>query len=206
MLNGTHSSLAYLGYLAGHETVSDTVDDPAFAAFCRHLWTAEIIPSIAPPPGEDLAAYADALLAALPQPRDPPPHLADRHGRLTEAPPAHPRHHRRQPRRGPPLPGLTLAVAAWMHYVAGMDESGRPIDVRDPLAERLKTLSDAAPDAAARVDALLGVTEVFPRALAADRGFRDDLVAALEALASERRPRRRRPLRRLMHAAANALY
>ena len=32
MLNGTHSSLAYLGYLAGHETIADTVADPAFAA------------------------------------------------------------------------------------------------------------------------------------------------------------------------------
>ena len=45
MLNGTHSSLAYLGYLAGHETIADTVADPAFAGFCRHLWRAEIIPT-----------------------------------------------------------------------------------------------------------------------------------------------------------------
>ena len=38
MLNGTHSSLAYLGYLAGHETIADTIADPVFAAFCRRLW------------------------------------------------------------------------------------------------------------------------------------------------------------------------
>ncbi len=182
MLNGTHSPLAYLGYLAGHETIADTVDDPAFAAFCRHLWTAEIIPSIAPPPGEDLAAYADALLQRY---RNP----AIRHRTWQIAMDGS----QKLPQRilgtiadnrasGRPSPGLTLAVAAWMHYVGGMDESGRPIDVRDPLAERLKTLSDPALDAAARVDALLGVTEVFPRALATDRGFRDDLVAALEAL------------------------
>jgi fructuronate reductase len=35
MLNGSHSALAYLGYLAGHETISDTVTDPAFAAYVR---------------------------------------------------------------------------------------------------------------------------------------------------------------------------
>ncbi|MCE8471489.1 mannitol dehydrogenase family protein, partial [Rhodovulum sulfidophilum] len=29
MLNGAHSALAYLGYLAGHETISETVADPA---------------------------------------------------------------------------------------------------------------------------------------------------------------------------------
>ena len=55
-------------------------------ASCRHLWRAEIIPTLAPPPGEDLAAYADALLRALRQPGDPPPHLADRHGRLQKLP------------------------------------------------------------------------------------------------------------------------
>ncbi len=38
MLNGTHSALAYLGYLAGHETIADTVADPVFADFARHLW------------------------------------------------------------------------------------------------------------------------------------------------------------------------
>ena len=59
MLNGTHSSLAYLGYLAGHETIADAVGDAPFAALCRHLWRDEIIPTIAPPPGEDLGAYAE---------------------------------------------------------------------------------------------------------------------------------------------------
>ena len=68
MLNGTHSSLAYLGYLAGHETIADTVDDPAFAGFVRHLWRAEIIPTLAPPPGEDLGRYADALFARYANP------------------------------------------------------------------------------------------------------------------------------------------
>ncbi|MEO2038154.1 MAG: hypothetical protein ABGW90_05555, partial [Martelella sp.] len=61
MLNGTHSSLAYLGYLGGHQTIAETVGDPVFSAFVRKLWRNEIIPALTPPPGEDLAAYADAL-------------------------------------------------------------------------------------------------------------------------------------------------
>ena len=68
MLNGTHSSLAYLGYLAGHETIADTVADPVFAGFVRRLWTREIIPTLAPPPGEDLGRYADALFARYSNP------------------------------------------------------------------------------------------------------------------------------------------
>jgi hypothetical protein len=45
MLNGTHSALAYLGYLAGHETIADTVADPVFAEYVRRLWEQEIIPA-----------------------------------------------------------------------------------------------------------------------------------------------------------------
>ena len=185
MLNGTHSSLAYLGYLAGHETVSDTVDDPAFAGYCRHLWRAEIIPSIAPPPGEDLAAYADALLERY---RNP----AIRHRTWQIAMDGS----QKLPQRilgtiadnraaGRPCPGLTLAVAAWMHYVGGVDESGRPIDVRDPLADRLKALSDAARRRAGSGRCLpRRVGSVSPRPCA-DSGFRDDLVAAAETLKAE---------------------
>ncbi|MDZ4136050.1 MAG: mannitol dehydrogenase family protein, partial [Paracoccaceae bacterium] len=62
MLNGTHSSLAYLGYLAGYQTIAQTVADPVFARFVRNVWTREIIPALTAPPGVDLAEYAQALL------------------------------------------------------------------------------------------------------------------------------------------------
>jgi fructuronate reductase len=77
----------------------------------------------------------------------------------------------------------TLGVAAWMRYVAGVDERGRPIDVRDPLAPRLRTLADKADGRpAALVDNLLGVTEIFGVHLKANEAFRrvlTDLVASL---------------------------
>ena len=63
MLNGAHSALAYLGPLAGFKTVADAVADEAIVAYLRHLWRAEIIPTLTPPKGTDLSAYADALLA-----------------------------------------------------------------------------------------------------------------------------------------------
>lgn len=68
MLNGSHSSLAYLGYLAGHQTIADTMADPAFAAFVKGLWQNKIIPALTPPPGEDLPAYAGALAARYANP------------------------------------------------------------------------------------------------------------------------------------------
>ncbi len=167
MLNGTHSSLAYLGYLAGHETIADTVADPVFAGFVRRLWAREIIPVLAPPPGVDLSAYADALFSRYANPairhrtwqiamdgsQKLPQRLLGTIGENVEA--------------GRAVPGLCLAVAAWMRYVGGIDETGAPIEVKDPLAARLRALVDAAPDAAGKVRALLSVREIFPEALAA---------------------------------------
>ncbi|MFO1142962.1 MAG: mannitol dehydrogenase family protein [Amaricoccus sp.] len=185
MLNGTHSSLAYLGYLAGHETIADAVADPPFAALCRHLWRDEIVPTITPPPGEDLGAYGEALLARY---RNP----AIRHRTWQIAMDGSQKLPQRilgtiadDRRAGRPCPGLVLAVAAWMRYVGGTDETGASIDVRDPLAERLHALSAGAPDAAARVEAFLGVGEIFPPALAADPGLRAELAEALARLEAE---------------------
>ena len=56
-LNGTHSALAYLGYLAGHETIADTVADRPFEALCTSLWNEEILPTLETPEGEELPRY-----------------------------------------------------------------------------------------------------------------------------------------------------
>jgi fructuronate reductase len=181
-LNGTHSALAYLGYLAGHQTIAETVADPVFAAFVRHLLAREIVPGLTPPPGVDLAAYGEGLVARYANPAighrtwqiamDGSQKLPQRLlGTLAENLAA-----------GRPWGGLALAVAAWMRYVGGTDLGGAPIDVRDPLAERLRALSDGAPEAEGRVAALLGVREIFPPALAANPALRADLVDRSRAL------------------------
>jgi fructuronate reductase len=164
MLNGTHSSLAYLGYLGGHETIADCMADPVYRALVRRLWAREIIPALAPPEGVDLPAYAQALEERYSNP-------AIRHRTWQIAMDGS----QKLPQRilgtldtnlaaGRDSPGLMLAIAAWMAYVGGTDEGGRPIDVRDPLADRLRNLSAGPPEA--RVAALLSVREVFPEALA----------------------------------------
>jgi fructuronate reductase len=159
MLNGTHSSLAYLGYLAGFETISDTVADAAFAEFVQRLWAREIIPVLTAPEGADLPAYARALLARYQNPAiqhrcwqiamDGSQKLPQRIlGTMSEAKHA--------------CPGLALAVAAWMTYVAGTDERGQPIEVKDPLAAKLRLAATSADP----VGALLAMQEVFSPAQA----------------------------------------
>lgn len=167
MLNGAHSSLAYLGYLAGHETIADTLSDPVFVTFVHGLWTDEIIPALTPPPGTDLHAYADRLLARFENPgirhrtwqiaMDGSQKLPQRLlGTLADNLAA-----------GRRSSGLILAVAAWMRYVGGVDERGQPIDVRDPLAARLRAASDSQETPEAKVAALLAFHEIFPADLSA---------------------------------------
>lgn len=61
-LNGTHSTMAYLGCLLGLDTVKEAISDQRILKLCQHLWRAEIVPSLAQPEGEDLGAYTKRLL------------------------------------------------------------------------------------------------------------------------------------------------
>lgn len=181
-LNGTHSALAYLGYLSGHETVADSIADPVLARFVERLWRTEIVPSLVAPSGVDLPAYTEALKARY-------ANSAIQHRTWQIAMDGS----QKLPQRilgtvadnlsaGRPVEGLAAVVAAWMRYVGGTDEGGQPIDVRDPMADRLRTLSMNADAPEARAAALLSVREIFPEAVAEDPRFRDSVMRILAAL------------------------
>lgn len=165
MLNGAHSALAYLGYLAGHKTVSDAVSDVVVSAYLRKLWHREIIPTLVAPPHTDLSAYADALMTRFANP-------AIRHKTHQIAMDGS----QKLPQRlltsidagiaaGRPVQCLLLAVAAWMRYVTGSDDAGHPIDVEDPLAATLAKAQ--CNDPAKTVRTLLSERAIFDRDLAA---------------------------------------
>ena len=150
-LNGTHSSLAYLGYLAGHETIADTVADPAFAAFCRRLWRDEIIPTLRAAAGRGSRRLCRGAVRALRQPGDPAPDLADRHGRKPEAAAADPRDDRRRPRRRPAVAGARRSRSRpGCATSAGRTRPGAAIDVRDPLADAAEGAERRGGDPAAQ--------------------------------------------------------
>jgi fructuronate reductase len=172
LLNGSHSCIAYLGYLAGHKTVSDAMADPVFVGFVRALMDEEVTPTLNVPPSADLTRYKAALLERFANPA-----LKHRTWQIAMD------GSQKLPQRllgtirdrlavGQPFARLAVGVAAWMRYVGGVDEKGQPIDVRDPLANRLKTLPDAT--------SLLGIREVFGDDLPANPVF---VAAVTEALA-----------------------
>ncbi|MBL1435704.1 MAG: mannitol dehydrogenase family protein [Rhodobacteraceae bacterium] len=181
-LNGTHSALAYLGFLAGHQTICDTVTNPAFAAYCRSLWASEIIPCLTPPEGVNLSQYAEALFVRYSNP-------AIRHLTSQIAMDGS----QKLPQRmletisenlkaGRESRGLILAVAAWIRYVGGLDENGHPIKVQDPMANDLRAFYNSAKSPEGKVEAFLKASAIFPPSLASTPAFRVGLVDALSAL------------------------
>ena len=72
--------------------------------------------------------------------------------------------------RKTPWPLLALGVAGWIRYVIGTDDRGNAIDVRDPLSDKIRAVVDASNEAD-RVNALLGLSEVFGHDLAQNRIF-----------------------------------
>ena len=185
LLNGSHSTLAYLGYLSGHETVAEAMAAPGFEALIRGLMDEEVSPTLPALPGIDLAAYKADLLARF-------RNTALRHRTWQIAMDGS----QKLPQRllntirerlgaGLPITRLALGVAGWMRYAAGTDESGTPIDVRDPLATTIAERTAGKRSAAELAAACFGLEQVFGSDLPANPKFRAAVEDALGHLLRE---------------------
>ncbi|MET3228180.1 UNVERIFIED_ORG: fructuronate reductase [Burkholderia sp. 1263] len=183
MLNGTHSTLAYLSMLGGFATIDAAIADPAMHKLIHAMMTQEIAPTLTLPASFDVAGYRDALLARYANPalkhrcaqiamdgsqKIPPRLLATIEARIDA---------------GQPFARLALAVAAWMTFLRGHADDGTRYEISDPLADELKALAASAQgEPQALMNALLSVRDVFPAQLAARPEFRTALQGALQLL------------------------
>jgi fructuronate reductase len=161
LLNASHSALAYLGYLAGHETIAAAMADDCFAAFARGVMEDAAV-TLSMPEGTDLAAYSSSLLERFANP-------ALRHRTWQIAMDGSQKLPQRllgtmqdRLRKGLSIDTHALAVAGWMRYVTATDEQGQPIDVRDPIAAELAAIAGTAGPVADRLaPALLDMRSIF---------------------------------------------
>jgi fructuronate reductase len=135
LLNGAHSSLAYIGLGRRLETVSEAMADGELAAFVERLMREDIAPSVEPPPGLDLGKYISDVLARFANPairhllsqiawdgsQKLPYRLLDT---ISDALAA-----------GRPIDRLAVPIAAWLRFLDHAARTGRPIT--DPLAGQL---------------------------------------------------------------------
>ena len=183
MLNGSHSFLAYLGYLAGYAHISDCMQDASYRRAARHLMMAEQAPTLRIS-GVDLGAYADSLIERFSNPalQHRTWQIAmDGSQKLPQRLLDGIRIHLKQ---GSRWPLLALGVAAWMRYVSGVDDMGNAIDIRDPLAEKIRAIVETSHDEN-RVAALLTLQEIFGSDLPANPQFVQAVEEAWHSLVRE---------------------
>lgn len=183
MLNGSHSFLAYLGYLAGFAHINDCMADAHFRAAARQLMLDEQAPTLRIT-GVDLTDYAESLLARFANPA-----LQHRTWQIAmdgsqKLPQRMLESIRLHLARGSAWPLLALGVAGWMRYVSGVDDAGQAIDVRDPLAERFRE-KVAQSSEQERVAALLSLSEIFGTDLPANPAFVAGIEAAWQRIATQ---------------------
>ena len=183
MLNGSHSFLAYLGYLAGYEHISDCMSDQEYKKACQKMMMAEQSVTLTTE-GIDLAKYAQTLMQRFENKS-----LKHRTWQIamdgTQKIPQrflasiawHIAHHS-------DFSLLALGVAGWMRYVGGVDEQGQAIDVKDPLVAMLSTTCANSQQGSERVNALLGLDTIFGTELPQQQVFVDAVTAAYQSLMS----------------------
>jgi fructuronate reductase len=180
LLNGAHSSLAYLGSLLEIESVGDAMGNTALAGFVEMLMREHIAPAIALPAGLDAPRYIDAILERFRNPsirhrlsqiawdgsQKLPVRLLSTIGEALE--------------QGRSIDALCMPIAAWMHFVRC--QATRGVALVDPMNDVLTTIGNSCTgDAAKDVSAFLSLTGVFA-ALAEDERFVVALTRAYGSL------------------------
>ncbi len=179
LLNGAHSTLAYLGLLAGWRTVAEAMADAPLAGFVERLMRDDIAPSLPRTADLDLGVYIASILSRF-------RNLSIAHqlsqiasdgsqklpirllGTVSDALAA-----------GRHVDRLATPVAAWMVFAV---RSAKPLV--DPLADAIGVIAAAPPERQA--DLFLAMDAVFPPALVGDARFRRAVSAAHRALTQDR--------------------
>ena len=180
MLNGSHSFLAYLGYLAGYAHINECMEDASFREAARRVMLNEQAPTLRIT-DVDLTAYADSLIDRFANPA-----LQHRTWQIAmdgsqKLPQRMLDGIRVHLERNRAWPLLALGVAGWIRYVSGTDERGDAIDVRDPLSDKIQSIVKASSEAE-RVNALLTLSEVFGQDLPHNSVFVDAVNEAYQRL------------------------
>ena len=173
-LNGSHSTLSYLGQLTGCETVADAMKNPVITEILDPLW-AEIREVLHAPQNVDTAAYVESLkkrfrntalkhrtaqIAMDGSQKLPQRLLAPLRDRIA---------------KGLPSPAIATAIAGWMHFVTKTAYTPGG-ELSDPLSAEILSQARLSIDAASIVDNLLDIDKIFGDDLPGNNDFRMELI------------------------------
>lgn len=182
LLNGSHSAIAYLGQLAGYETVADAIADPGIAGFIDRLMD-EAAVTLRLPAEVDIGSYRRSLIERFGNTA-----LDHRTAQIAsdgsqKLPPRVLNPIRDRLARGLPVQAHALVVAAWMRFVSRAEVLDNPTLLRDPLAEQITTIARrTSGESEQLVEGLLSLKPIFGDDLPATPLFRTAVVNALNSL------------------------
>jgi fructuronate reductase len=174
--------LAYVGGMAGRQTIVDCMREPRLAGLVERYLAREAGPSLADVPGsawKDMAANIvrrfknDSLghktnqIAMDGSQKIPQRWLAGTAERLLA---------------GAACPCTALGLAGWLHHLREQDEAGQPFPVSDPKRESLLAACSPGLEPEERVDALFALRELMPATLAENPGYVGQVKAMLRLM------------------------
>jgi fructuronate reductase len=181
MLNGTHSMLAYAGFLSGRRHVRDAMADPAMTRLVeRHLRAAA--GTLAPLAGVDLDEYARALVQRFANPaiaHETYQIAMDGTEKLPQrllAPAAE------VAAREGDLRPFAFAVAAWMRYALGRTDEGEAYALRDPREAEIARALAGERSPAGIAAGLHRLPALFPAVLADNPVWTRQVVGILATM------------------------
>jgi fructuronate reductase len=182
-LNGVHSAVAYLGALAGRDTIEQALEIPGMTTAMRRFLAEDVAGSLVPPEGVSVVEYGNSVLDRF-------ANAAIGHRTVQVAMdgsqklPQRVLHTIMDRRAAGATPyWATLVVAAWMRFVQGVADDGRPLPLDDPLAGEIRDrLAEAPTTPEGVVTALFGLRAVFPPELSSDDTVRSLVTTWLTAL------------------------
>ncbi|WP_423187322.1 mannitol dehydrogenase family protein [Alishewanella sp. d11] len=183
LLNAPHSTLAYMGYLLGHETVYDAMQDAQLVQHIQQMVELELIPSFQAPVELNPHHYSAAIFARFCNP-------AIRHLLAQIAWDGS----QKMPMRilpaiqdnlaaGRSIQHLASCLAAWFLFIRQRAREGEKLV--DPLAEQLLAVAAKCQGEAAHDVALfLAIEAVFPAALSQDAAFVTAVISSYQAIST----------------------
>lgn len=185
MLNGSHSLIAYMGFLSGHKYVRDVMADKTLSEVVRGYMHAAS-QTLAPLENIDFTEYATQLIERFEN-----PNIAHETYQIAMD------GTQKLPQRifEPALDSLkkglstkpfAFATAAWMRYVSGQDEDGKTYALRDPReAELQEIFTRGQKDVRQICNAFFALPDFMPQELCDDNNWQEQLAKYLDLMLNQ---------------------
>lgn len=179
LLNGSHMAMAYLGALLGHRYAHEAMQDSQLLEFVRAYMDRDVTPLLAEVPGIALREYKNTLIKRFSNSA-----ICDQISRLCSDGSS------KLPKfvlptlldqidSGTDMRRTALIIAAWCHYLRGLDERGETYPILDP---RAVPLQEAAYAKERLLESFLGLEDVFGKRIPASATFVSIFRQQLERL------------------------